>query len=307
MKKKIPFYSVILTFLILGLILVVWKISDKIIYNTTGLGNPIIYNYSKIYGYEIAPNQKITRLGNNININNYGMRSNVDWDKENTNAILFVGDSVTYGGSIVSNDDLFTEKICEKISYEKFICGNLSANGYGLYAINNIIKYKSFSNEKIIVIILCGSDFIRGINHIGSQPFWGKKIDNFFPASTELFFIFFDKLRNKLKYNFGEKNIYSKTKIRYYKDLMKDFKKNLEQTQKPYLIFYTPELSELNEQNSYKFFIDYMENNFQNFYNLKKEIILEKEKIYSDNLHLNKKGHELYSEILSDKILEIIK
>ena len=50
-----------------------------------------------------------------------------------------------------------------------------------------------------------------------------------------------------------------------------------------------------------------MEKNFKNFFNLEKQIILEKEKIYSDNLHLNKIGHKLYSEILSDKIIEIIK
>lgn len=306
MKKKIPFYPIISSIIIFLIFLIFWKITDKIISKSTGLGNPIIYSYSKIYGYELVPNQEVVRKDNKIKINNFGMRSNNDWNLKNENSILFIGDSVTYGGSIVSNQDLFSEKICKEVNLNKFTCGNLSANGYGLDAINKRIKYKSFNNEKILIIVLCGSDFIRGINHIGSQPFWGKKIDNFFPATTELFFFFYDKIRNKFKYEFGENNIYTETKIKYYIDLMEDLKLNLEKNNKPYLIIYTPELSELNGTDNYKFFTDYMNRNFKNFYNLKNEIVSEKNNIYADNLHLNKNGHKLYSKIISKKIIEII-
>ena len=138
--------------------LIFWKITDKIIYKSTGLGNPIIYSYSKIYGYGLMPNQEVVRKGNKIKINNFGMRSNDAWRLDNENSILFIGDSVTYGGSIVSNKDLFSEKICKEINLNKFTCGNLSANGYGLDAINKRIKYKSFSERNEFLLQLLNTN-----------------------------------------------------------------------------------------------------------------------------------------------------
>ena len=45
------------------------------------------------------------------------MRTSEKWsEKSNKNKIIFFGDSVTYGGSIVSNQDLFTSKICKILS-----------------------------------------------------------------------------------------------------------------------------------------------------------------------------------------------
>ena len=93
------------------------KVLDVILLNYYGLGNPLIYQYSNVLGYEIKPNQKTKRLGNKIKINEEGMRSNHQWSKKKHYKLLFFGDSVTYGGSIVSNSDLFTEKICTKLGY----------------------------------------------------------------------------------------------------------------------------------------------------------------------------------------------
>ena len=113
------------------------------------LGKPLIYKNSKFYGYDIKPNQKLVRRGNKIIINNMGMRSNSDWKNDRKNKIIFFGDSVTYGGSVVSNDDLFSEKICIKLNKGEndFLCGNSAVNGYNLYSIIRKIKYKSFNNE----------------------------------------------------------------------------------------------------------------------------------------------------------------
>ena len=56
--------------------------------------------------------------------------------------ILFFGDSVTYGGSLVNNEDLFTEKVCNKLNKnnKKFECGNYGTNGYSLFSIIRRIK-----------------------------------------------------------------------------------------------------------------------------------------------------------------------
>ena len=59
------------------------KFIDFFLQKKFGLGKPVIYESSRIYGYKIKPNQNITRLGNKIIINNLGMRSSTDWNIKN--------------------------------------------------------------------------------------------------------------------------------------------------------------------------------------------------------------------------------
>ena len=139
-KKKI-----ILFFLILILIFIIIKISDLFLKKKYGLGNVVLYQNSIINGYYLKDNQSITnRRGNSIIINNKGMRSNNDWIKSYEKKILFIGDSVTYGGSIVSNHQLFSEIICNALNTKKieYFCGNYAVNGYSIVSMINKIKYK---------------------------------------------------------------------------------------------------------------------------------------------------------------------
>ena len=302
-KKFIIFYLFIIFFFFFFFC----KLIDKTLNNIYGLGNPLIYNYSKIYGYEIKPNQKIKRLKNNISINNEGMRTTNDWPKSSLSKsykILFYGDSVTYGGSVVSNKDLFTEKVCHKLKEKKLksFCGNFGVNGYGLFSIIKRIKYKKIDNEDLIVITIIGSDFTRGFNHIGNQPFWEKKILNYFPAFTESLFILIDKFRNKTKYKFEDS---SSTLIDYkfYNDNLKEFNDVLNANGKNYIIFYSPSLDEINGSNQYSFFKKILNKN-SNFFDLSKIKYKNKKELYHDNVHLNKKGHEVYSNFISKKIFE---
>ena len=129
LKQKKILLIIIISFVIF---LISIKFVDFFLQKKFGLGNPIIYESSRIYGYSIRPNQVINRLGNKIIINNLGMRSSNNWDDEGKKKIIFLGDSVTYGGSIVSNKDLFSEKVCDKLNKKdnQYICGNLGVNGY---------------------------------------------------------------------------------------------------------------------------------------------------------------------------------
>ena len=114
-KKKI-----IIFVLVLIIILSIIKAADVFLNKKYGLGNIVLYQNSIINGYDLKPNQKIiNRRSNTIFINNKGMRSSNDWLKNNERKILFIGDSVTYGGSIVSNNELFSEKICSGSKFEQ--------------------------------------------------------------------------------------------------------------------------------------------------------------------------------------------
>jgi len=66
---------------------------------TMGFGNPALYAPDPEIGYLLVPNQKISRFGNRIEINQYSMRNQeIQKTKENnTERILFLGDSVVYG------------------------------------------------------------------------------------------------------------------------------------------------------------------------------------------------------------------
>ena len=112
-QKKLLLFVILSSFFILFISV---KLGDLFLQKKFGLGKPLIYKNSKFYGYDIKPNQKLVRRGNKIIINNMGMRSNSDWKNDRKNKIIFFGDSVTYGGSVVSNDDLFSEKICIKLN-----------------------------------------------------------------------------------------------------------------------------------------------------------------------------------------------
>jgi lysophospholipase L1-like esterase len=305
LKKLIIIFVIFIAFIILA------KIIDLLLMKITGLGKPIIYKYSPIYGYEHNPNQIINRKNNILKINESGMRSNHDWKDNIANyKILFIGDSVTYGGSIISNSDTFSEKTCKKFettNKKKYICGNLAVNGYGIESITRRIKYKKINDEDIIVIVLIANDIERGIVHLGAQPYWDNEINNLYPALTELSMFYIDKFRIKLRYKNinSELDTYSKKNdpdkeilLQYYNDIINELKLTLINNNKKFIIFYSPEKEEFAKKNKYLEIKKIVEKNFPGYIDLSKYTESIQDKIYYDNIHLNKLGHEIYTDII---------
>ena len=78
--------------LILLITFLTLKILDIFLIKYYGLGKPVLYEYSTITGYNIKPSQKLRWLGNEININELGMRSNFEWSNNKKKLkILFFG------------------------------------------------------------------------------------------------------------------------------------------------------------------------------------------------------------------------
>ncbi len=302
-QKKIVFFIFLLIISFITL-----KILDIILFNKYGLGKPILYSSSKQYGYFIKPNQKVIRRGKNIFINNLGMRSqSFSSDKTDKYRIIFFGDSVTYGGSLVNNEDLFTERVCEKLNKEStiFECGNFGTNGYSLNSIIKRIKYTNLENTDLVIITLIGNNFPRTFHNLLSQPFWSKKIDNFFPALTEVMFIYLDRYRNKVKYELGTEESYSLIDFMYYKDLINELGQVLDAKSVKYMIFYSPSLDEINNVKKSKNFKNYL-TKFKNFYDLTNIKAEKKEDFYFDRIHLNEYGHNIYSKYMSKQILLLL-
>ncbi|HEX6107688.1 MAG TPA: hypothetical protein VFZ26_19035 [Gemmatimonadales bacterium] len=76
-----------------------------------GLASPVLYRLDPVIGYEPRPSQVSFRLGVKVHINDVGLRDDEDLATlmDSRERILVVGNSVTYGSSLVSQDELFTE------------------------------------------------------------------------------------------------------------------------------------------------------------------------------------------------------
>jgi len=303
--KRIIFYLFIFT-----IILSIIKVADFFFNKKYGLGNIVLYENSIINGYNLSPNQKITNRRNNIiSINNRGMRSNNDWLVNNDRKILFIGDSVTYGGSVVSNNELFSEKVCQKLISinKKFLCGNYAVNGYSIISIKNKIAYKEFNDEEFIIIILTASDMQRNFHNLYSQPFYSKKISNYFPALTELMNIYLERYLYNIKHknNSVEFEINSEKYKNFAKENIENLSKVTKKTNKKIVLIYSPEISEFSNKNKFFYYKNILKNNFSNFIDMTTYISREKNlnKIYYDHVHLNSEGHEFYANVIKDYLI----
>ncbi len=140
-----------------------------------GLGKPIIYEVDKLVGYRPRPNQKTKRLkGAEITIDQEGFRvPPINRVESSKKGLLFVGDSVTYGGSYIDDAQLFSSKVCSKYRY--ITCLNGGVNGWGTANmgrfISNLSLYTNKELERIFLVILPGDDG-RNLALIRGLPFW---------------------------------------------------------------------------------------------------------------------------------------
>ena len=76
-----------------------------------GLASPVLYRLDPVVGYEPRPGQASSRLGVTVHINDAGLRDDEPLAAimRSPGRVLVVGNSVTYGSSLVSQDELFTE------------------------------------------------------------------------------------------------------------------------------------------------------------------------------------------------------
>jgi len=137
-----------------------------------GLGKPVIYQAHPIYGYRPMPNQVVARQPQHtIKINNLGLRAEQNWDLNDTHhKILFLGDSVTYGGSYINNPDLFSALAVKDLP--GYCAGNAGVNGWGVDNVVAFIKDMPFLPADIYVAMFPEGDFYRGLTRIGGQLFW---------------------------------------------------------------------------------------------------------------------------------------
>ena len=282
-----------------------------------GLGNPIIYEKSLLWGYSPLPNQKSKRLENaTVSINEDGLRTSKKFI--NANKIIFYGDSVTYGGSYIDDLEIFSELVCEKLNKTKelYSCGNAGVNAYG---IRNIIKrtknYEDkFPNHYMVITIIEG-DFYRNFSQINSLPYFTQPIQNIFKANTELILYSLDIIRSNKRFGDNKKH-YKRTQddfdiieinesINELLNLYKKSKKN----NIPIKIIWSPAFEdfainkiEYKNKKIFNILKKEIKNDFIDMRDLLENLNVDTNKIYYDGIHLNKFGHKIYAEIITEII-----
>jgi hypothetical protein len=277
-----------------------------------GLGNPIIYNSSPIYGYRPLPNKEYTRFGGaKITFNNLGLRADRDWNDEKDDKMLFLGDSVTYGGSYIDNKELFTHlavQILNETQNLHYLDGNAGVNGWGVENIYGLIRESAFLPSSIYVTVLIEGDFYRGLTRMQGLPFFNKK-PRF--ALQELWY-FFCYEQNVQRYEPWETFLSEQDTIYVLEKAVKKLKEMdsfLKEKGYQHFLFITPSKSQVVEEASknapiYNLLVQHklaphyiIEKIAQ--YNLSKK---EREGLFHDNVHLGKRGHELWAKIIAAEL-----
>lgn len=142
-----------------------------------GIGNPLLLQSDAGIGYVFAPDQEVTRRGNRIAINAYHQRSAeiALLPASGTDRILVLGDSVTFGGGSIDQDDTYPERLAAllRASGRHAEVLNASAGSWGLG--NELAYLQRFGafGSRVLVLQVGSHDLLQpasGSGVVGVHP-----------------------------------------------------------------------------------------------------------------------------------------
>ncbi|NUM55117.1 MAG: SGNH/GDSL hydrolase family protein [Candidatus Hydrogenedentes bacterium] len=134
----------------------------ELILRILGVANPVLYERNPDLGYRIKPNQKSSFIGNPIVINSFGVRDARPLDTRDPakQRVVCLGDSVTWGGIYVRQDELFTSIAERKLGNTEVI--NAGVNGYSTTQMARLYeRYLTGLNPDLVVFCVIPRDFER--------------------------------------------------------------------------------------------------------------------------------------------------
>lgn len=301
MKKKILF-----GIYLLGLSIIAIFILNYILYTFYGLGNPIIYDDNPIYGYRPLPNQEIRRFnGKRIKINNLSLRCDTDWDTIKANKILFLGNSVTYGGSYIDNSELFSTLVTK--GNTNLLSASGGVNGWGVNNIHGLLLKNNFYPAKNYISVLLEGDFQRGIATIAGNYFSTKKPYSALHEVANHYLTTY--LQLQLGYYTGNFVKDRRMKLLVQEDAIQHLKQ-IDSTLKSkgftHTIFISPSADQLFRNKPIDHDLEKMAKEYKLSFNyllfeLRKEKLVENE-IYHDLVHLGVKVHSVWANKIKLKL-----
>ncbi len=264
-----------------------------------GLGDPVRYDSNYIYGYAPKENQRKERFkGSKISINELGLRTPNSWNNSQKDKIIFIGDSITYGGSYIDDKEIFSYLVC--LELKNYLCGNAGVNAYSIINMVMRSKYdKRINNSEVYIFTVAPGDFYR--EYVGSNTahFYLNQKKFFLPAITEAISFIATKydINNYISKRNDTKNYNNKIElIDYSIKLLKSEIDRLVESGKKVRVFYTVERNDKNSNKEINSYIlsQLLKANIKNFYSLEK--VLSKDEFFYDSVHYNKKGHRVVAE-----------
>lgn len=150
--------------------------ASEAVLRIVGLGDPILYDNRASYGYRPLPDQHRRRLfGAHVRVNALGVRG-PDVPADGLR-LLFLGDSVTWGGSYVDDDALFAAVAAERVARalparRPVVPLDAGVNGWGPQNILALVRETDGFGSPLWVLTLLDDDFRREKTRIGEVPYF---------------------------------------------------------------------------------------------------------------------------------------
>ena len=290
MKKITVFLFVFIIFII---------ISVNYYFEFIGLGDPVRYDKDVVYGIAPKENQKKTRFKNSVvTINESGLRSLENWKNSKKKKILFIGDSVTFGGSFIDDKKIFSYLVCDIL--KEFSCGNTGVNAYNIINMVNRSRYdERIQDANIVIFFVSALNFTREFTNSETAHFYLN--DHKFFLSGLMEAISFFSTKYDLNYLLSKRD--NTKKNQHYKELI-DYSleqlvaetERLKKNDKIVKIFFSVERNDKKSENHFNKYVlnKLLDLELENFYSLENE--LNKDDFFVDNIHLSSKGHEIVAK-----------
>ncbi|MDQ2096432.1 MAG: SGNH/GDSL hydrolase family protein [Tychonema bourrellyi B0820] len=293
-----------------------------------GFGNPLIYIPDAECGYLLAPNQRVRRLGNRIEINEYSMRTGAiaPLPPPKTLRVLLLGDSVANGGWWTDEADTISEimarqlrlqilnlatnaQLHSKVNYSNVEVLNCSANSWGPRNQLAYIKRFGLFGSKVVVLLLNTDDLFTSAP---CAAVVGR--DRAYPDRKPLMAI--GQLLNRyllptVPRELVTPSAQNEDKVGSNLEAIRQIKTAANLANIDFVLAMTPKLHELDEIGSHEWevkarsrltelvvtekitYIDFLP-----IFNSAPEPLT----FYRDSIHLSPKGNQLVSQIISKKI-----
>ncbi|HWQ03053.1 MAG TPA: SGNH/GDSL hydrolase family protein, partial [Candidatus Nitrosotenuis sp.] len=153
------------------------------------VADPPIFSSHPAYGYLMQPNQSVATRGKRFRINNAGLRGGdiVMPKPQGVFRIAFLGDSITYGGGSIRDEDLFVNRIVKSldpITRPQLEAVNISAPGWGLANMAGFVNSVGLFDADLLIWVISAPDLRRPFTRLEEHGFLQQK-----PSSRVLYAI----------------------------------------------------------------------------------------------------------------------
>ena len=167
----------IVRYLVLPLVLLL-TVSDLLLRFVWGFGTPPLLVKDSASGYFYKADQKVWRFGHLIKINHFHQRSDdvAPTPSHSTLRLLFVGDSVTFGGALLDQKQIYTELVKDRLRQtlkQPVEVLNASTGAWNPGNEWGYMETQGTFGSKIVVLQIGSHDLLKGktpSDFVGTDP-----------------------------------------------------------------------------------------------------------------------------------------